>query len=245
MIAFVPTDSTKDVGPNFLRPRRRAYHFAKRAIDFSVAVTGLVIGAPLAAVIAIGIKLDSPGPVFFAQERLGGERRRANGRDQWAIKTFRVVKFRTMVNGADPGPHMAHMADYIAGRTPASNGDGESANNHKLTDDPRVTRIGRWLRALSLDEFPQLWNVIKGDMSLVGPRPFVAYEVEQFDGTQLQRFRSKAGITGLAQVSGRCELTFDEMIERDLEYVAAASLIGDVRILLKTFPVVISGKGAG
>jgi len=226
--------------------RRTLYYASKRAIDFTIALGLLVLTAPLSLATAIALKIDSRGPAIFVQDRLRGRRRRVDGRDEWSIETFKLFKFRTMIYGADPGFHRAHMAAYIAGdnqliRQPY----GGNKSSYKLQDDSRVTRVGRVLRNLSLDELPQFWNVLKGDMSLVGPRPLLAYEVEQFDRHHLQRFACPAGITGLAQVKGRCGLRFEEMIRRDLEYVARPSLARDISILFKTIPVVLSRKGAG
>lgn len=227
---------------------RRLYYLSKRLIDIAVAATLLVVSLPLLVVIAVAIKLDSPGPALYVNDRLGSRRRRVDGGYEWSIAPFPLFKFRTMVNNADPTMHRRHMEAYINGddrqcgtADPAAGG----AKSYKLQDDPRITRVGRFLRKTSLDELPQILSVLKGDMSLVGPRPLLAYEVELFDDLHMGRFGSTPGITGLAQVDGRCTLSFAEMIQRDLSYVASPSLGRDLVILLKTIPVVVSRKGAG
>jgi exopolysaccharide biosynthesis polyprenyl glycosylphosphotransferase len=193
----------------------------KRAIDLAGALVGLGIFATLFLVIAIAIKLDSTGPVFFAQERVGLNRRR-----------FRAYKFRTMREGAE------HMQ---AALEPLNEADGPV---FKIENDPRVTRIGKWLRRLSLDELPQLVNVLKGEMSLVGPRPLPVRDVSRIDVRwHKRRFSVKPGITCLWQVNSRLP-KFDEWIRSDMEYIDNWSLALDLKILVKTIPAVLSGQGA-
>lgn len=184
--------------------------FLKRATDIVVSVIGLAFLAPVFLIIAAAIKLDSPGPVFFRQERVG-----KNGR------IFRIFKFRTMVQNATEHPLGYHT------------------NEH----DPRVTRVGRFLRAYSLDELPQFFNILVGDMSLVGPRPTLPYQVEKYNDFQRRRLLVPPGVTGLAQVNGRNQLTWPERIERDVWYVDHWSYGLDLKILWQTLGVVIRREG--
>jgi exopolysaccharide biosynthesis polyprenyl glycosylphosphotransferase len=195
---------------------------AKRAIDVALSGLGLLALAPLFALIALAIRLDSSGPVFFAQQRVGLNKRR-----------FRMHKFRTMVADAESRLAEVEHLNQMQGPT------------FKLRDDPRITRIGRFLRFSSLDELPQLWNVLKGEMSLVGPRPLPLRDVENFEEDRhRRRFRVRPGLTGLWQVSGRNELSFETWMELDLQYIDVWSLGLDVRILMRTVPAVLSGRGA-
>jgi exopolysaccharide biosynthesis polyprenyl glycosylphosphotransferase len=196
--------------------------FIKRLADISVSAVGAVLSAPLLPVIAIGIKLSSPGPVLYSQQRCG-----LNGR------RFTLHKFRTMYQGADQRlDEVAHLNEV----------EGPA---FKARRDPRVTRIGRLLRRLSLDELPQLYNVLKGDMSLVGPRPPLPEEVERYERWQRRRLSMKPGLTGLWQVSGRSRLDdFNRWIALDLAYIDQWSLWLDLKILAKTIPAVLSARGA-
>lgn len=228
--------------------RHRFYYGTKRLVDVTVALVTLVLALPLLVVIATAIRLDTPGPALFVQDRVGSRRRKVDGGYEWYVNSYRLFKFRTMVNNADPTVHRQHMAAYIAGdegSIGAPDRTNGGAISYKLQNDTRITRVGRILRQTSLDELPQLLSVLKGDMSLVGPRPLLSYEVELFSEHQMGRFACTPGITGLAQVDGRCTLTFMEMIDRDLAYVSDASLARDVGILFKTVPVVMSREGAG
>ena len=200
---------------------------ACRLLDVIVALLALVLLSPLLLVIAIAIRLDSAGPALFRQERRG-----------WHTRRFVVNKFRTMHVDSANAEHVAYVQRLIAG-------DAERKDAlFKLVADERVTRVGRVLRRSSLDELPQLINVVLGEMSLVGPRPCLDYELERYPAHALGRFAVKPGITGLWQVSGRSQLGFDEMIALDLEYAERQSFWLDVRILLRTLPVVLLGKGA-
>lgn len=215
----------------------RLYLATKRAIDLIVAVVALVLAAPIMLVVALAIWLDSPGPIVFKQTRVKGLG--PNGE----MITFPFYKFRSMVHRADPAAHQQFMTDFINGNgTLHKDGNGKAV--YKLTYDRRVTRVGRFLRKTSLDELPQLVNVIKGDMSLVGPRPAIPYEVEQYKEWHKRRLGVTPGITGLWQVKGRCSVTFDEMVRWDIEYAEDRSLRMDLGILLQTIPAVLSGKGA-
>jgi len=207
--------------------------FFKRLFDLVAATVALVVTAPLTVIVAAAIRLDSPGPVFFRQERLG-----LGGRP------FRVWKFRTMVAGASDAAHrdlVTRMLRSDGAATAHTAEDG--AKVYKLVKDDRVTRVGAWLRRLSLDELPQLFNVVAGEMSLVGPRPPLAYEAEQYDRWQYGRLGVRPGITGLWQVSGRNLLSYRQMCELDMEYVHRWSLWLDMRILLRTIPVVLFNSG--
>jgi len=194
---------------------------AKRACDMLVAGLGLLVLAPPLIAVALAIKLSSPGPVIFRQERIG-----LRGRP------FTLLKFRTMTAGADL------LLDGLRDRNEA---DGPL---FKLRDDPRVTRVGRILRRYSIDELPQLVNVLKGEMSLVGPRPPLASEVALYEEWQLDRLEVRPGITGLWQVSGRSELSFEDYVRLDLFYVENWSIAYDLFILSKTIPLLVSGRGA-
>lgn len=214
-------------------PALRAQQFVvKRVLDVLLASAGLVLTAPLFAVIAVAIKLDSPGPVFFRQERVGLRGRR-----------FRVVKFRTMFDGVPDDVHREHVRRQIVDEAAASVDAGHGEPVYKLVEDGRVTRVGRILRRTSLDELPQLVNVLRGEMSLVGPRPPLPYELEAYEPWQFERLRVTPGITGLWQVSGRSRLSYRRMCELDLEYVRRWSLGLDLKILARTIPVVLFNQG--
>jgi lipopolysaccharide/colanic/teichoic acid biosynthesis glycosyltransferase len=203
----------------------------KRVLDVCGSGALLLILAPLFLAIAALVRLKSPGPVFFRQVRVG---RRA--------QPFTMLKFRTMHVNNDSAIHQQYVSWFIqsSGKSQAAEG-----TTFKLANDPRITAIGGLLRKTSLDELPQLWNVFIGDMSLVGPRPPLAYEVEQYKPWHTRRvLEAKPGITGLWQVTGRSRTTFDEMVRLDLRYAKSHSLWTDIKILLATPRAVISGKGA-
>lgn len=229
--ATVPT-TPKDRGPYFL---------CKRCVDLVLGAALLLLLSPLMALIALAIKLDTAGPVIFAQDRVGARRRAVRGRTRWEIRTFRFYKFRTMVADADPSLHAGHIRAFVRDRLNAAEG---SDARFKLANDPRVTRVGRVLRRASLDELPQLFNVLKGDMSMVGPRPVPVYEASEYRGADLERLAATPGLTGLWQVSGRADVSFAEMMKLDRQYVRTPSLWRDFRILMATIPAVLSGRGA-
>jgi lipopolysaccharide/colanic/teichoic acid biosynthesis glycosyltransferase len=213
----------------------------KDAQDLVLATALLTLSAPLMLVVALAIKLDSRGPVFFVQERVGVRRRRVG---RWMVHEparFRFYKFRSMVRDADPSLHEAHIEEYLAG----NGANGSTKSRFKLVQDPRVTRIGRLIRRTSIDELPQLFNVLKRQMSLVGPRPVPPYEGDHYVANYPDRFSMLPGLTGLWQVSGRCDVGVEDMARLDLDYVENHSLLLDLRILLRTVPAVLSGRGAG
>jgi lipopolysaccharide/colanic/teichoic acid biosynthesis glycosyltransferase len=185
----------------------------------------------LLAVIAIAIKLSSPGPVLFRQVRVG-----LNG------KHFTVLKFRTMYVNNDDKVHRAYATQWIKANAGHSK-DTKGRTLFKIERDPRVTGVGYWLRKFSLDELPQLFNVWKGDMSLVGPRPPMPYEVEIYEDWQKKRLQAPPGLTGLWQVSGRNGISFKEMVQLDLSYINNWTLEKDVKIILRTFATILSAKG--
>ncbi len=192
----------------------------KRAIDLIAASAGLVLMAPVLVVIAASIRLTSRGPVLFTQRRIGR-----------GTQPFQLYKFRTMVHGADElKPSLAHLNEV-------------EHPMFKVADDPRITRVGAILRRLSLDELPQLWNVVKGEMSLVGPRPLVPSEDDQVIGRHRERLELMPGLTGPWQVLGRTAIPFQEMIKLDYLYVAEWSLWNDIKLLLRTAPIVVLGRG--
>ena len=200
----------------------------KRALDLLGSVTGLLLLAPAFVVLPFTIKLTSDGPVFFCQERIG-----LNGRK------FKLFKFRTMVVGNRDDIHREFVTKLIEGKF------GDEQDVFKITSDPRVTPVGRILRKYSLDELPQLFNVVMGDMSLVGPRPPIYYELEQYSGWQRNRLiGKKPGITGAWQVSGRSKTTFDEMVRLDLRYLKGWSVALDLKIILQTPLAVFRCRGA-
>jgi lipopolysaccharide/colanic/teichoic acid biosynthesis glycosyltransferase len=194
---------------------------AKRAIDLIVALVGLALLLPLFALVALAIKLDSAGPVFYAQMRAGKDGR-----------PFRMLKFRSMRQNADSLKAQLQQMNEVSGPI------------FKIRCDPRVTRVGCFIRRFSIDELPQLINVIRGEMSLVGPRPLPVAEAEQCKGWELGRLRAHPGITGLWQVSGRTEIPFHEMVQLDLHYIRNWSLGLDLEILMRTVPAVLTTKGA-
>jgi lipopolysaccharide/colanic/teichoic acid biosynthesis glycosyltransferase len=223
--------------------RQRRYFACKRALDIVLTLMILLLLWPLMVLIAVLIKLDSSGPVFFVQERVGARRRWRADDMGWDVCAFPCYKFRSMFYGADQSLHKAYTEAFVEGRA-AKMGEDAAGGLFKLVNDPRVTRVGRILRKSSMDELPQLLNVLKGEMSLVGPRPVPTYEVAQYNPQQWERVTVWPGLTGLWQVYGRCQVTFDDMVRMDLEYIRRQSLWLDVKILTLTLPAIFSGKGA-
>jgi len=204
----------------------------KRSLDNAGSGALLAALAPLGVLIAGFIRLTSPGPILFRQTRIGHRGR-----------PFTMLKFRTMYVNADETVHREFVCRFIQDGQQAAPPNG--AGLFKLVGDPRVTAVGRLLRKTSLDELPQLWNVFRGEMSLVGPRPPIPYEFEQYAPWHRRRvFEARPGLTGLWQVRGRSRTTFDDIVRLDLQYARTQSLATDLGILLETPRAVISGKGA-
>ena len=202
----------------------------RRTLDVTIAVLALIVLSPVLIAIAIALKLDSRGPVVFRQRRVGRDK-----------EPFTCLKLRTMRADADGERHREYVRQLID--SDAACQEGGKKGLYKLAVDDRVTRVGRFLRKTSLDEVPQLWNVVRGEMSVVGPRPVIAYELELYPSWYQQRFAVKPGITGLWQVNGRNSKTYEEMVKLDIEYVQRRSLILDLKILARTVWVVVSRKG--
>jgi lipopolysaccharide/colanic/teichoic acid biosynthesis glycosyltransferase len=203
-----------------LRPPSRRYLVTKRALDLVVCAVLLVVVVPVIALCILAIRLDSPGRAFFTQERTGRDGRR-----------FRMLKLRTMViNAEELKPTLAHLNVL-------------PPPDFKIPDDPRVTRVGRFLRATSLDELPQVWNVLRGDMSLVGPRP-TSFPATRYELWHTSRLDVVPGITGLWQVEGRNVMTFDERLRLDVEYIRRRSLLFDLKLMARTAAAVFRRSGA-
>lgn len=215
----------------FREPLSSSARLIKRASDIVIATIALALLSPLWLIIAVLIKLDSKGPIFYLQERVGMDGR-----------IFLFYKFRTMHVGADNKLHRDYQRQFIAGRQEANLGNAERPA-YKLSADPRITRIGRKLRRASFDEVPQLFNVLMGNMSIVGPRPPIPYEVEAYELWHRKRLDMKPGLTGLWQVSGRNRLPFEEMVRLDLFYIENWSLLLDLKIILRTALVIFRGEG--
>ena len=224
-VVVVPAgpDERDPLGP----PLSRWQRAAKRGFDLVVATALLLVAAPIIALLAVFVRLTTREPGIFVQERIGQDGR-----------PFRIFKVRTMIT-ADDSAQRAYVRALMSGQ--AEKVDGM----FKLRHDARITGLGRWLRRLSLDELPQLWNVVRGDMSMVGPRPPLPSEVADYDALAWQRLRVKPGITGAWQVAGRCTLPFDEMVQLDVDYWQRWSLWHDITIALRTPIVMFVGRGAG
>jgi len=216
----------------FRSPLSKLARILKRGSDLIIAALALTILSPLWLLIALLVKLDSRGPIFYKQERVGMDGR-----------VFLFYKFRTMHAGADDARHREFQRQYIKGQPDSNQGDVDRPA-YKLRGDERVTRLGKILRKTSLDELPQLFNVLRGDMSIVGPRPPIPYEVESYELWHRKRIDMKPGITGMWQVSGRNRLPFDEMVRMDLYYIENWSLLLDLKIILQTLPVMWKGEDA-
>lgn len=215
----------------FREPLSSGARILKRTFDIACSALAIVVLFPLWLLLALLIKLDSRGPVFYTQERVGMDGR-----------LFLLYKFRTMIADADPELHREYQRAFIAGRAEANLGDAQKPT-YKLFADPRITRVGKVLRRTSLDEVPQLINVLMGDMSVVGPRPPIPYEVEAYELWHRKRLDMKPGLTGLWQVSGRNRLPFEEMVRLDLFYIENWSLLLDLKIILRTGFVMIGREG--
>jgi lipopolysaccharide/colanic/teichoic acid biosynthesis glycosyltransferase len=243
---------------------RRAYYAAKRAMDIIIAGALFVLLLPLMAIIALAIFVYSPGPVIFVQKRVGARRQATGKFITWEPKVFNCYKFRTMRPNADQAIHQAYIKALIennhekmsaiqkAATRPAgkvSPGQKAAAQlaptlPNKLVDDARIITPGRLLRKLSLDELPQLWNVLRGEMSMIGPRPAIPYEVEMYKPWHLLRLQALPGISGLQQVTARCTRDFDEQVNLDIEYIEKQSIWLDLKIAIKTPLAIFSTRGA-
>jgi lipopolysaccharide/colanic/teichoic acid biosynthesis glycosyltransferase len=201
--------------------REKANGLGKRLVDLFLGAAALLVTLPLLTALALAVRVTSAGPALYRQERIGRK-----------MRPFTMLKLRTMVDGADR---------LVAGLLEET---GADERFYKFHDDPRITGVGRWLRRWSLDELPQLWNVLRGEMSLVGPRPGLASEVEAYESWQLARLAVRPGLTGAWQVSGRSELSFDDCVRLDLGYIEDWSLRGDLIILAKTVPAVFGRRGS-
>ena len=199
----------------------------KRFIDLAVAIGGLILFLPALAFIALAVRLDSPGPVFFLHKRIGKDGR-----------LFNLYKFRTMFSGGDDSGYINYLKELIESER---NGDCQGLPYKKMDGDSRITGVGRVLRNYYLDEFPQLVNIIKGEMSLVGPRPHVQIEVDHYTPEQRRRLTVKPGATGLWQVAGKADCTFNELIDLDLEYIDHWSIRLDIQILFRTMALIFQG----
>nr|WP_308779719.1 sugar transferase [uncultured Clostridium sp.] len=203
------------------KDNRMIYNLSKKIIDFSLSAVALVILSPLLLIVAILIKLESNGPVIFSQKRVG-----LNG------KEFKMYKFRSMVVNAEELKEKLAKQNEMSGPM------------FKMKDDPRVTKIGKFIRKTSIDELPQLINILKGDMSLVGPRPSLPKEVAEFEPWMLERLNVKPGLTCYWQVSGRNNIDFIEWMKLDLKYVKDRSFLLDLKLIIKTFSVLFGDKNA-
>ncbi len=211
-------------------PNNQGYQIAKRILDISICILSTPVFFPLMLLCAIAIRLDSTGPILFIQERVGKGGRR-----------FRMYKFRSMYVSQDNEKCRSYMKSYIRGEL--TNCDQEQ-NIYKPASKEQITRVGRLLRKISVDELPQLINVIKGEMSIVGPRPNVPWEVEEYRPWHHERFEVLPGITGLAQINGRSCINFISLVRYDIEYIEKQSLVLDLKILWWSATTILKGKGA-
>jgi len=233
-IAKVARQISPHVGADAVAPHA-AYDRAARILNFVLAGAILLLLSPLWLLIAVAIRVSSPGPIFYTRTVIGR-----------GAQPFKYYKFRTMTQDNDDSAHRAFLESYVKLNKPfAIERDpvtGQERAVFKVVGDPRVTGVGRVLRRLSLDEIPQLFNVLRGEMNIVGPRPPIEFEFEMYDASTMERLNVRPGLTGLAQVSGRGRLTFAEMVALDITYVRERSLLLDLRIMLLT--VLVMCKGA-
>ena len=233
-------DSQQDKNPRLIAlknhhqaAKRQRYLYVKRVFDLLICLSGLPVVLFLIVIFAIAIALDSSGSPIFTQERVGKDGRR-----------FQLFKFRTMRHDYDDPEHRIFMQAFVIGQNILSANNPGNAD-HKPPIKRDITRVGRVLRKTSLDELPQIFNVLKGEMSLIGPRPNVTWEVEKYQDWHYERLKVLPGITGLAQVRGRSSITFDDIVKNDIEYIQKQCLKFDLQILWWTVRSVLGGKGAG
>jgi lipopolysaccharide/colanic/teichoic acid biosynthesis glycosyltransferase len=218
--------------PPTIVPRSRRNYAVKRVFDFCVALLSLIILSPFLLLLGLLVRLDSRGPALFKQERVGE-----------GGKRFICYKFRSMRTDADDAIHREAIRKFMQGEKLA--GDNDAAGAYKIARDPRITRMGAFLRATSIDELPQLINVVQGNMSLVGPRPALPYEVEQYRYRHRYRLLVKPGITGVWQVYGRSRVDFESLVSMDLNYVTDGTFWLDLKLIVLTFSVVFKKSGGG
>ena len=211
-------------------PFKPGYTRAKRILDLIFTLLILVPLCIIVVIVAICIRLDSTGPVFFRQKRVGH-----NGR------VFEMLKFRSMYVNSDDALHREAIARYMNDQKVQES--DSTALSYKQANDPRITRVGRFIRKTSIDELPQFFNVLRGDMTLVGPRPPLPYEVERYSADDMLRLSGKPGLTGTWQIYGRSRVTFSNMVEMDIEYLRHQSLREDLKLIALTVPVMIQGRG--
>lgn len=217
-----PTRSPISINPGYLR--------VKRMLDIVFTLLILIPLVVVVAIFAVLIRIDSKGPVFFRQKRVG-----RNGVE------FYMLKLRSMYLDSDDSVHRESVKLYMNGE--ALNGKVDSDNQYKLVADPRVTRVGRFIRKTSIDELPQFINVLRGEMTLVGPRPPLPYEVEEYGPREWIRLSGRPGLTGTWQVYGRSRVPFKKMVEMDIEYLGQQSLLEDLKLIALTLPVMLKGRG--
>ena len=209
-----------NIHPNYLR--------AKRALDILFTLLIFIPLCIVIAIVAVCIRLDSKGSIFYRQKRIG-----QNGVE------FEMLKFRSMYENCDDTLHRLAIQKYMEGQKLAEN----ATTSYKQVDDPRITRVGRFIRKMSIDELPQFFNVLQGDMTLVGPRPPLPYEVEKYGPYDWLRLSGKPGLTGPWQVYGRSQVTFQSMVKMDIDYLQRQSLREDLKLIALTVPVMITGRG--
>jgi len=222
----VPRNSGVFILPPTVVPRSRRNYALKRVFDFFAALIAIILLSPILVTIALLVRLTSPGPAIFRQERVGE-----------GGKRFMCYKFRSMRTDADDSIHRKQAQKFLSGEL-----DGKK-EEFKLTNDPRITSIGRFIRPTSLDELPQLFNILLGTMSVVGPRPPIPYEVEQYRYRHRYRLLVKPGLTGIWQVYGRSRVDFETLVSMDLHYVTDGTIWLDLKLILLTIPVVLKKKG--
>ncbi|MCQ3936025.1 MAG: sugar transferase [Chloroflexi bacterium] len=241
--------SVHEFDSGILRPAitgRDMYYFSKRVMDLILAGSLLLLLSPIMLVIAAAIYIYSPGPIFFKQERVGAKRIRRGNIHYWQQENFHCYKFRTMKVNVDTSLHQHYVQALIQNdQKTMSRIQGNESTVRKLVNDPRIIRPGKFLRKFSLDELPQLWNVIIGNMSMIGPRPAIPYEVEMYKSWHLRRLEAQPGISGLQQVKARCIADFDEQVKFDVDYVDNQSLWLDIKIALQTPFAILTSRGAG